>query len=114
VVEGDNAPSEVEAHISPDNLIDVKARNVKKLRLLLRPELFHSAAPTRVRLNGKDQPPLELKRDCQLFLRSADAYATLSRLHRRSCPRRPRYAIKKPATPLGQRADFLICGSITR
>jgi len=76
VVEGDNAPSEVEAHISPDNLIDVKARNVKKLRLLLRPELFHSAAPTRVRLNGKDQPPLELKRDCQLFLRSADAYAT--------------------------------------
>ncbi|HEY4901604.1 MAG TPA: dienelactone hydrolase family protein [Terriglobales bacterium] len=75
VVEGDTAPSEVEAHITADNLIDIKTHNVKKLRLLLRPELFHSTGPVRVRVNGKDQPALELKRDCQLFLRTADAYA---------------------------------------
>jgi hypothetical protein len=48
---------------------------VKKLRLLLRPELFHSPGPVRVRLNGKDEPPIKLKRDCQIFLRSAENYA---------------------------------------
>jgi Phospholipase/Carboxylesterase len=75
VVEGDIAPSEVEARITADNLIDLKTRNVKKLRMLLRPELFHSTAPVHVRLNGQDQPSLEPKLDCQLFLRTADAYA---------------------------------------
>ena len=75
VVEGDTAPSEVEAHITADNLIDIKTRDVKKLRLLLRPELFHSTGPVHIRLNGNDHPALELKQDCQLFLRSADAYA---------------------------------------
>jgi pimeloyl-ACP methyl ester carboxylesterase len=75
VVEGDNAPSEVEGRILPNNLIDIKTHNVKKLRLLLRPELFHDAGPIRIRLNGKDQPAVELKRDCQLFLRSAETYA---------------------------------------
>ena len=75
VVEGDKAPSEVEGHILPGNLIDVKTHNVKELRLLLRPELFPVAGPVRIRLNGKDQPAVELKRDCQLFQRSAEAYA---------------------------------------
>jgi pimeloyl-ACP methyl ester carboxylesterase len=75
VAEGDNAPSEVEGHILPNNLIDIKARNVKKLRLLLRPELFHDAGPIHIRLNGKDQPAVELKRDCQLFAQSAETYA---------------------------------------
>jgi pimeloyl-ACP methyl ester carboxylesterase len=75
VVEGDNAPSEVEGSILPNNLIEIKTRNVKKLRLLLRPELFHDAGPIHIRLNGKDQPAVELKRDCQLFAQSAETYA---------------------------------------
>src|SRR5271166_596920 len=74
VVDGDNAPSEVEGRILPNNLIDIKARNVKKLRLLLRPELFHDAGAVHIRLNGKEQPAFELKHDCRLFLRSAEAY----------------------------------------
>jgi hypothetical protein len=75
VVEGTSGPAELEAHILAGNVIDVKTRNVKKLRLLLRPELFRDAGPVHVRLNGKDQPPFELKRDCQLFERSARAAA---------------------------------------
>ena len=75
VVEGDNAPSEVEGRILSGNLIDIKTHHVKKLRLLLRPELFHSAGPVRIRLNGKDQPAVELKQDCQLFQRSLETYA---------------------------------------
>ena len=75
VVEGEKAPSEVEGHILPGNLIDIKTHNVKKLRLLLRPELFPAAGPVHIRLNGKDRPAVELKRDCQLFLRSAETSA---------------------------------------
>jgi len=65
----------VDARILPDNRIDIKTRNVKKLRLLLRPELFSAAGTVRVRLNGKEQPPLEIKRDCQLFAHSAALFA---------------------------------------
>ena len=75
VAEGENTPWELEGHISAGNVIDLKTRNVRELRLLLRPELFQSASPLRIRLNGKDQPPIELKRDCQLFLRSAESDA---------------------------------------
>ena len=56
-------------------MIDIDAKHVKKLRLLLRPELFHSPGPLRIRLNGKEQPPIELKHECELFRRSADASA---------------------------------------
>ena len=75
VVEGDNTPSEVDAHILAGNVIDIKTHDVKKLRLLLRPELFRDAGPIHIRLNGKDQPAVELKRDCQLFAQSAETYA---------------------------------------
>jgi pimeloyl-ACP methyl ester carboxylesterase len=75
LVGADNAPSEVEAHISSDNLIDITTRNVKKVRLLLRPDLFPSAGPIHIRLNGKDRPGFELIRDCQLFLRTAETYS---------------------------------------
>jgi hypothetical protein len=70
-------------HITADNLIDLKTRNVKRLRLLLRPELFHSTGPVRIQLNGKEQPAVELKRDCQLFLRNRRRLSrSVSRLHR--------------------------------
>jgi len=75
VVEPGKDSPEVDARILPDNTIDVKTRSVKKLRLLLRPELFSAAGTVRVRLNGKEQPPLELKRDCQLFAHSTALYA---------------------------------------
>ena len=75
VIEGEAAPSEVEGRILPGNRIDLKTKNIRKLRLLLRPELFNDPDPVHIRLNGKDQPPLELKRDCQLFLRSNEVYA---------------------------------------
>jgi dienelactone hydrolase len=75
VAEAGKESPEVDARILPDNTIDIKTRNVKKLRLLLRPEMFSGSRPVRVRLNGKDQPAVELKRDCQLFAHSAEAFA---------------------------------------
>jgi hypothetical protein len=75
VVEADNAAPEVDARILPGNVIEIKAHNVKKLGLLLRPELIPAAGPIHIRLNGKEQPALEPKRDCQLFLRSSETYA---------------------------------------
>ena len=75
VVEADSAAPEVDARILPGNVIEIKAHNVKKLRLLLRPEFFPGAAKIHVRLNGKEQPAIDLKRDCQLFSRSSETYA---------------------------------------
>jgi predicted esterase len=75
VVEASDAAPELDARILPGNLIDIKAHNVKKLRLLLRPELIPDAGPVHIRLNGKAQPAVELKRDCQLFLHSSQTYA---------------------------------------
>lgn len=75
VAEAEGGAPEIEAHIQTDNRIDIKTKNIKKLRLLLRPELFPTSGPVHVRLNGKDQPPFELKRDCQLFLSSNQIYA---------------------------------------
>lgn len=75
VVEGENGPPELEGHILAGNLIEIKTRNVRKLRLLLRPELFQSSGPIRIRVNGRNHPSLELKRDCHLFLRSNETYA---------------------------------------
>jgi dienelactone hydrolase len=75
VAESEKGPPEVEARILDGNIIDIDTRNVKKLRLLLRPELFHSSGPLRIRLNGKEQQAVELKRDCQLFQRSSESNA---------------------------------------
>jgi hypothetical protein len=75
VVEADHAAPELDARVLPANVIDIKAHNVKKLRLLLRPELIADPGPVHIRLNGKEQPAVELKRDCQLFLRSSEIYA---------------------------------------
>jgi pimeloyl-ACP methyl ester carboxylesterase len=75
VVEAENAPAELEGRILANNVVDIKTRNVKKLRLLLRPELFRSPGPVHVRLNGKDQPAIELKRDCRIFASSAETDA---------------------------------------
>jgi pimeloyl-ACP methyl ester carboxylesterase len=75
VLEAESGLPELEGHILTGNLIDIKTRNVKTLRLLLRPDLFPSSGPVQIRLNGKDRPAFELKRDCQLFVRSSETYA---------------------------------------
>jgi pimeloyl-ACP methyl ester carboxylesterase len=75
VLDVGKAIPEVDARILEGNLIDIDAKHVKKLRLLLRAELFPASGPIRVRLNGEELPPIELKLDCQLFQRSAQAYA---------------------------------------
>jgi polyhydroxybutyrate depolymerase len=75
VLEPAEGVAEVEARILEGNLVDVDAKNVKKLKLLLRPDLFSSTGPVRVRVNGKEQPPVALKRDCTLFQSSAKEYA---------------------------------------
>jgi pimeloyl-ACP methyl ester carboxylesterase len=66
---------EVEARILGGNVIVIETQHVKRLRLLLRPELFPTSGPIRVRLNGKELPPFELKLDCQIFQGSAQTYA---------------------------------------
>ncbi len=72
ILQQDKSAPEVEARILDGNFVDIDTKNVKKLRLLLRPELFPaSSGPLRIRLNGKELPQHELKRDCQLFQRSA-------------------------------------------
>jgi pimeloyl-ACP methyl ester carboxylesterase len=70
VVEGDKNSASVEARILEGNLIDIDTKHVKKLRLLLRPELFPTSEPIRIRLNGKEHPPISLTRDCKVFQQS--------------------------------------------
>lgn len=74
VLEKNGGAAEIEGHILPDNTVEIKTKNVRKLRLLLRPELFDSPATVRVRVNGKEQPARELKVNCQLFAQSTETY----------------------------------------
>ena len=74
VVETNKGAPEVEARILDGNLIDIEAKNVKKLKLLLRPEQFNGSGPVRIRVNGKEQS-VELKRDCKVFQTSVKDYA---------------------------------------
>ncbi len=75
VMEKDTGPAEIEGRILPGNLIELKTRNVRRLRLLLRPELLGDTGPVRVRVNGKEQAPQEFKQSCDLFAQSAGTYA---------------------------------------
>jgi pimeloyl-ACP methyl ester carboxylesterase len=75
VLEKDGGAAEVEGRILPDNTVEIKTKNVRKLRLLLRPELFDTGAAVRVRVNGKEQSPHELSKNCELFGQSAQSYA---------------------------------------
>ncbi len=74
VLEKNGGAAEIEGRILPDNTVEIKTKNVRKLRLLLRPELFDSPATVRVRVNGKEQPARELKVNCQLFAQSTETY----------------------------------------
>ena len=74
VLEKDAGAVEIEGRILPDNMVEIKTKNVRKLRLLLRPELFDSSAAVRVRVNGKEQPARAMKPNCELFAQSAETY----------------------------------------
>lgn len=67
--------AEIEGRIKPDNTVELTTRNVKRLRLLLRPELFASPGPIRILMNRKEVFRGELKRDCRVLAQTADALA---------------------------------------
>ena len=75
VVEGDNTPSEVDAHILAWQRDRHQDAQREEASLAVASGAFPDAGPIHIRLNGKDQPAVELKRDCQLFAQSAETYA---------------------------------------
>ena len=75
VLEKGGGAAEVEGRILPDNTVEMKTKNVRKLRLLLRPELFDSAGTVHVRINGKEQSPHELSKNCEMFAQSSKTHA---------------------------------------
>jgi hypothetical protein len=75
VLDKDGGAAEVEGRMLADNTVEIKTKNVRKLRLLLRKELFDSSVPVRIRVNGKEQPVRELTNSCALFAQSAKTYA---------------------------------------
>ncbi|MDR3748416.1 MAG: alpha/beta hydrolase-fold protein [Acidobacteriota bacterium] len=77
VLEKDNGPAEVEGRILADNVVELKTKNVRKLRLLLQPELVSGSGPVRVRVNGREVATHELRNNCELFAQSVKTYADL-------------------------------------
>jgi len=70
IAEKDKGMAEVKASIDDDNTVHLKTRRVRRLRLLLRRELFPSDGPVRVVLNGKEIFAGALPEDCELLQRS--------------------------------------------
>ncbi len=81
ILEKDNGVAEVEGKISDGNTIRLKTRNVIRLRLLLRRELFPRSGPVRVLLNGKEVFAGVLPEDCELLQRSWKETADPFRAH---------------------------------
>jgi pimeloyl-ACP methyl ester carboxylesterase len=55
VLEKKSGAAEVNAEIKPDNQLEIHSREVKKLRLHLRPEMLSQPGPIRIVWNGKKQ-----------------------------------------------------------
>lgn len=53
VLEKKGGEAELNAEIKRDNAVEIRSRDVKRLRIYLRPEMFPQAGPVRVRWNGK-------------------------------------------------------------
>ncbi|MGH9533042.1 MAG: dienelactone hydrolase family protein [Terriglobales bacterium] len=62
--------AEVKAEIEKNNVIRLNTRRVRRLRLLLRPEMFPTPGPVRVLLNGKEVFSGELPGGCTILERS--------------------------------------------
>jgi len=60
----------VRASIDDRNTIRVETQRVRRLRLLLRPELFAHEGPVKVILNGKTVADGPLPTDCSLYARA--------------------------------------------
>ncbi len=73
--------AEVRGTIEDNNTIRVATRNVTRLRLLLRRELFPRSGPVRVLLNGKEVFAGVLPEDCDLLQRSWKETADPFRAH---------------------------------
>jgi pimeloyl-ACP methyl ester carboxylesterase len=70
IVAKERGVARVEARVASDDTIDITTRNVRRLRLLLRPELLPWSGPLVVRLNGREVFRSLLAEDCELFARS--------------------------------------------
>ncbi len=75
VMEKGSGPAEVEGRILPGNTIELKTRNVRRLRLLLRTELFTATGPVHIRVNGSAQAAQQQKQSCDLLESSAKTFA---------------------------------------
>jgi hypothetical protein len=53
VLEKKSGAAEVDAEVKKDNRIEIHSREVKRLRLHLRPDMFSEAGPIRISWNGK-------------------------------------------------------------
>ena len=67
------SPAEVRASIAADNTIRLESSNVRRLRLLLRPELFARDGPVRVLLNGREVFSKRVPHSCTLLNRTLAA-----------------------------------------
>jgi pimeloyl-ACP methyl ester carboxylesterase len=70
MLEKEDGLAEVKAEIEKDNVIRISTKRVRRLRLLLRPELFAAPGPVRVVLNGKEVFSGELPGGCSTLDRS--------------------------------------------
>jgi pimeloyl-ACP methyl ester carboxylesterase len=70
IIEKGRGVARVDARVSGDNTIDIVTRNVRRLRLLLRPGLLPRTTPLVVRLNSREVFRGPIVEDCQLFARS--------------------------------------------
>jgi hypothetical protein len=66
----DGGTARVDARRQPDGSIDVVAKGVKRLRLLLRGELLPQDGPLAVRVNGRVLFREQVTEDCGLFART--------------------------------------------
>lgn len=62
--------AEVRASIDDHNTIELETRQVRRLRLLLRPDLFAHEGPVKVVMNGKTVSNGPLPTDCALYART--------------------------------------------
>jgi len=70
ILEKGRGVARVDARIATDNTVEIVTRNVRRLRLLLRPELLPRRGALAVRLNGREVFRGEVTGDCGLFARS--------------------------------------------
>jgi hypothetical protein len=70
ILEKERGVARVEARVATDDTVEIATRNVRRLRLLLRPELLPRRGLLNIRLNGREVFRGEVVEDCRLFARS--------------------------------------------